>query len=748
MDKTMELLQRKAMREARLDELRSILNESTFQAVMHKAVAFLTDGAGDKIRLSITTGNESYTDGTNIKLGMEDYFFSPEFTRLDWITVFKALLAHEVQHINSSNFSDIVDIRKKYIKVMAGKGLPDALVAQIAQDMLNIMEDGRIENIIIHKYPGYKLPFLLLNSSITAGCVFEKQGDTPGQEFLDFRNVCLCYTKTGRLPAGISVYAGTRFEKEFKNVKSLFDLAVDARTSKDCKNICLKMLKLTAKYFADLLKKESDQQKAQQNSGKGKNGDQQGEYTSSSECEYNDSPNGTPQEREAAEASAGKSGKKDSKRKDQGKADKGEEAGSDGEKKKGSGSQKGAESDDQQGDKPDGQKNDKSGTPKGGNTGEDKTDESAQENQPENNNTGKNALRMPRDPNRRSGTEDWTDNFSGDGAEDYDTRELTDEEIQALRRGVRDELDVVEEEENSKEKEEKRDREMEKIFKKYEHEYIRTFSELFPTIPNGPLPSEMECIARKLENTFERVLRVKRTEKRNMRTGIISSRDLYRVGMRDPHIFMRKGQPMKADMAVFLLLDNSGSMGNQGAVTEVNGQSVPLDKSTLSRTAAGIIERSLAKFAAIKISLFDVSGGVIRHSTVKKFDEKSIGSKCYNSIEPVGIGGGNKDGYSIRVATKDLMTRREMKKVLVILSDGLPSDYNGHSAAGLDDVREAVREARQKGITVIPIMFGRASDREQMKGNFEYMYTKYISSDPIDIADEFQKLFVKLISHT
>ena len=54
-------------------------------------------------------------------------------------------------------------------------------------------------------------------------------------------------------------------------------------------------------------------------------------------------------------------------------------------------------------------------------------------------------------------------------------------------------------------------------------------------------------------------------------------------------------------------------------------------------------------------------------------------------------------------------------------------------------------EARRKGVIVIPIMFGRASDREQMKDNFSYMYGQFISCDPIDITDEFTKLFTKLI---
>ena len=103
--------------------------------------------------------------------------------------------------------------------------------------------------------------------------------------------------------------------------------------------------------------------------------------------------------------------------------------------------------------------------------------------------------------------------------------------------------------------------------------------------------------------------------------------------------------------------------------------------------------RDSSKFTAMKISLFDVSGSQIRHATLKKFDERSTGSKCYNSQPGVGIGGGNKDGYSIRVATADLLARREAKKVLVLLSDGLPSDYNGGTRAGLDDVRDAVREA-------------------------------------------------------
>ena len=150
-------------RESRQEELRTFLSDSRFQAVMRKAVSFLTDGRGDNISLKISSGDASFTDGRSITVGMEDYFFSPEFTQQDWVTVYKALLAHEVQHINSSNFSDIKDIMKKYAKVMSGTTIPEQLVMKIGKTYLNILEDGRIENIIVHKLPGYKLPLMLMN---------------------------------------------------------------------------------------------------------------------------------------------------------------------------------------------------------------------------------------------------------------------------------------------------------------------------------------------------------------------------------------------------------------------------------------------------------------------------------------------------------------------------------------------------------------------------------------------------------
>ena len=62
----------------------------------------------------------------------------------------------------------------------------------------------------------------------------------------------------------------------------------------------------------------------------------------------------------------------------------------------------------------------------------------------------------------------------------------------------------------------------------------------------------------------------------------------------------------------------------------------------------------------------------------------------------------NKDGYSIRVATSELLKQVAKKKILIILSDGLPSAYAGD---GTNDVSTAVDEARRQGIEVVSIYF-------------------------------------------
>lgn len=60
-------------REQRLPELQEFINQRLFQGVMDKTVGFLTDKSSTGLRLSVTAGSESYTDGKRIVIGIQTY---------------------------------------------------------------------------------------------------------------------------------------------------------------------------------------------------------------------------------------------------------------------------------------------------------------------------------------------------------------------------------------------------------------------------------------------------------------------------------------------------------------------------------------------------------------------------------------------------------------------------------------------------------------------------------------------------
>ena len=85
------------------------------------------------------------------------------------------------------------------------------------------------------------------------------------------------------------------------------------------------------------------------------------------------------------------------------------------------------------------------------------------------------------------------------------------------------------------------------------------------------------------------------------------------------------------------------------------------------------------------------------------------------------------------------MKRSEQNKILLVLSDGLPSDYHSHAQA-IGDVKTAVKTARQNGIKVIAIFFGNDDFRRNTMEEYKEMYEKnLISCAPQDISKELVK---------
>ena len=111
--------------------------------------------------------------------------------------------------------------------------------------------------------------------------------------------------------------------------------------------------------------------------------------------------------------------------------------------------------------------------------------------------------------------------------------------------------------------------------------------------------------------------------------------------------------------------------------------------------------------------------------------------------QQIAAGNGNKDGYSIRAAALDLAKRTERRKILMVLSDGLPSGYFSEAEA-IDDVRTAVQAARRRGLLVIPIIYTARTDENV--DAYRRMYEKsMIFADSVGMLGEFERLLMKLV---
>ena len=258
-----------------------------------------------------------------------------------------------------------------------------------------------------------------------------------------------------------------------------------------------------------------------------------------------------------------------------------------------------------------------------------------------------------------------------------------------------------------------------------------SYKEVSVPCGNAQTPAEIMTPARKLKQELVKILKIKYQDRRNVRHGQIDARALWKLRCREDNFFEQRNKRNKSSVAIYLLIDNSGSMQNA-------------KKSIAARYAAAIIEEAFAEFASCKIAMF-ASGADVTHWIIKEFDKKERFNASFNSLNCVTPTGGNKDGYSIRIAVEELRKRPERKKFLIVLSDGLPSDYPS-ADAGQEDVRQAVHAARKQQIEVIPIMFGSKFFQEASLPAFQRMYEKNIITSSVEhITEDLARLFKKLV---
>ena len=237
--------------------------------------------------------------------------------------------------------------------------------------------------------------------------------------------------------------------------------------------------------------------------------------------------------------------------------------------------------------------------------------------------------------------------------------------------------------------------------------------------------SQLKPIAKKAQNKIVDAVLFKRKslQKKRQPNGCRLDINAY-VGRRkdeDTNIFITSKKPnKKPQIAISVIVDESGSMSGE--------------KQTSAIMSTMVLE-SICRNLNIPLSVIghDVSS-CVRIREYIDFD----GSKAerYN-LTKIRACGCNRDGFAIRYAFSKLKKRNEPFKLLIIISDGLPSAYGFNQAcADISDIR---KECRKKNTELLAFAIGDDFDRlQQLYGKENIVDCRNLNTFP--------KVFSKIIA--
>ena len=250
--------------------------------------------------------------------------------------------------------------------------------------------------------------------------------------------------------------------------------------------------------------------------------------------------------------------------------------------------------------------------------------------------------------------------------------------------------------------------------------------------PQKFAPAAIVAAAKPLRSVIKKLFSENQEDEiTGLKAGSLNTRALYRLRDRDLSVFKERKLPTIVDAVYYICWDGSGSMCGS--------------KQQESAYACAVIEEAVRGLYPMKIINFSTHGSVV-HYVVKEFDDRSKKNAAYSFGAQRSFSGGNKDGYSIRQCTEELIRRKEQNKFLIVLSDGAPSDYSSHKEA-VNDVKSAVAFARQNKIDVTSIFFGSEYERENEIELYNEMYGAghIISCDPSEIVNHMVQIVKKNI---
>ena len=168
----------------------------------------------------------------------------------------------------------------------------------------------------------------------------------------------------------------------------------------------------------------------------------------------------------------------------------------------------------------------------------------------------------------------------------------------------------------------------------------------------------------------------------------------------DGRVFYKNKLPNETELAVGLLVDESGSMSCR-------------DRATSAR-ATSIIMHDFCTALGIPVMIYG-------HSTDYPSGKHVVELYAYAEFETfdkndryrlmdIKARSNNRDGAALRYVAERLSNRPEKTKLLILISDGQPADYNYDGSAAEEELRGIKQEYQRKGITFVAAAIGEDKD--------------------------------------
>lgn len=211
----------------------------------------------------------------------------------------------------------------------------------------------------------------------------------------------------------------------------------------------------------------------------------------------------------------------------------------------------------------------------------------------------------------------------------------------------------------------------------------------------------------------------------NLQAGVSMDEELYKTT-----------RPQRRDVAISLLIDVSASTD---AACAEDLRIIDVEKEALLLCCHAL--ETLGDEYAIHAFSGESRSGVNLWS-LKAFEEKDTDT-VYRRIASLEPDNYTRAGAAIRHATAGLAARKESHRLLLLLSDGKPNDFDEYAGRyGVEDMRQAVLEARAVGIHVFCLTVDQnAPDyMPRIFGAFSYTTLAHARQLPTALLDVLKQL--------